>query len=201
MHELGRAQIHCDTESWWQTISPSAHLQAYRLKAPAPDLMDEPRFLGDRDELSRSGSGAGRIPAHQCLRTHEPPIAVNLRLVVHGQFRALECLAQARFEGRASIDPVLHFRTEDAHYVSSRILCGIERHICRLEKRVCGIQRINTGSHTDAHAVVCHANIDAVWLIKRHKQLGCGAFGRSHGSRRVRPKLLKQHNKLITTKA
>ena len=113
-------------------------LAAGRLEHPATDRHDQPRLLGDGDELGRTHHAGGSLPAGE--RFHCDNLTrreVEDRLVVDAQLAAIERLGQVLAHAQPSYGGFAHVRCVDGALPLAERLGGVHRDV-RVAKRLFG---------------------------------------------------------------
>ena len=127
--ELARRQIHGHAEAAIAIALPLSRLPAGFAQHPLADRHDQPRLLGDRDEVLRPDqTEAGAVPAQQRFDAgHASRGDVDLRLVVELQLAALERVAQIVLQRQPLQRAAVHRRREHLIRVAARVLGAIHR--------------------------------------------------------------------------
>ena len=112
-------------------LGPPARLLAGLAQHPLADRDDQPRVLGERDELAGADEAVvGTVPTHQRLEAHHRLAArVDHRLVVERQLLAPERLAQRDLELTALLGRGVQQRLEAAMLAAARVLGLVEREV------------------------------------------------------------------------
>ena len=123
-----------------------------------PDGQDQPRLLGQRNEVQRLHLPALRVfPAHQGLHTQTAALGVHLGLVVQHQLVAVYGLAQVRFQCGAGIEARLDRRIEKPHRVAPGSLGLVHGQIGALENLINAQRMAQEHGHPHAGtALVLH---------------------------------------------
>src|SRR3954454_23958699 len=110
-------------------VAPRARLAAGLLEYPAADGGDQPRLLGERDELLRPDQPARRVlPAHERLDAGEHAVgAAHLRLVEHAQLVALDGAVEVVLHLQAPQRAPLHVGVEQLPAPAALLLGAVER--------------------------------------------------------------------------
>jgi hypothetical protein len=123
--ELDRRQVDRDRD----VLRPFGRLGAGGPQHPFADLVDQPDFLGERDEHRRADRPVlGMVPADQRLEPgHRLARGVDAGLVDDPQLALLERDAKVRFHQLPLARGFVHLRREKAEAALAGRLGGVER--------------------------------------------------------------------------
>ena len=112
-------------------LGPVARFLARLAHHPLPDRHDQPRILGQRDELARADKTMiGAVPANQCLETdHVLAAGIDHGLVMQHHLVAAQGLAQGDFELAPLFCRCVQHRLEPAMLPAAQILGLVERKV------------------------------------------------------------------------
>ena len=132
--ELTRRKIHGHTETRIFGLPPLRLLAGFA-KDPLADRHDQPRLLGDRDEIARLDRLAARtVPAQQRLRADDLLRRhLDHGLIVQGELAALDRVAEAVLERHPLHRAGVHRRREELDQIRAGLLRAIHRVIGVLE--------------------------------------------------------------------
>src|SRR5712664_928067 len=159
--ELPGADVHADLQlRLAELLLPLLHLPARFLEHPGADLDDQPRLLGEWNEIHRRHQAALRVlPAQQRLGAGDLPRGQRHdRLVVDAELAAVERAAQGGFQVQQLHRPVVHADVElDAAPATLR-LGPVERGVRVAEDvlwtRVIGVPVRNADRRAAEHLLV-----------------------------------------------
>jgi len=136
--EIDRRQVDRDAGNVEPGSPPDRHLPAGLADRPHADLLDQPAFLGKRDEFCRRDLAQHRVmPARQRLDAMDRAVAgADLRLVVQAQGLAGDGAAQRRGMHQPLLGELVHVGVEEAIGAAAGALGLVHRGIGLLDQRV-----------------------------------------------------------------
>ena len=156
----------------------AASRQASRMiHSPIGD--DQPAFLGERDEgAGRDHAALRMLPAHQRLEADDLAVDARLRLVVQGQFAALDRRSQFLLQHAPLAQPLVHVGFEEAERAAALRLGAIERGVGVADQRG-GVGAVDREDRdADAQADAHRMAVDRDLVVDRREQPIRQGFGR-----------------------
>jgi hypothetical protein len=133
-------------------VQPTADLSAGGIDHPRPDGDDQPRVLGDRDELLGShGSQLRALPAQQRLGADDLPLGdVDLGLIVELELVVLDRAAQVAFDERLPLGADDHVLGKELMRAAVLTLGVVERDVRVLGQRLHVVAVLRVDRDADA---------------------------------------------------
>ena len=203
MTELASADVHRQREvGRFRPRTPSQQLSARGFQHPLAQGLDQPRFLGQGNELGGSDQAAARmLPTHQRLGARDAAVTIHLRLGVKNELAFPHASAQLDLQDGAGGDHGLHPRIEEAQRIAARCLGLIHGEIRPFQQVIDRLPMFTERGAADAPGAVMFVAGEEVGRRERGEDLLADDLGLGCGVLRTFAQLLQHHDELVAAQA